>query len=116
MTDEELITAYLTATTPGAIDLETTRSLLHDDVVVHDPLMSFEGADAYVEALGQTPRGEMSSTVEYVLTGDGVAAAKVLFEAPGLTVDFAQWLWFDHGRSRRIQVIYDPRPFLEAAG
>ena len=113
----ELINRYLAVSVPGSLRLEAIRELLTDDVVIDDPMMAIEGADAFVEALSQTPSGGgMTSTVQDVVADGSVAAARVLFEAGDLVVQFAQWFWVTDGRIARIQVVYDPRPFLAAAG
>ena len=30
-----------------------------------------------------------------------------------MSVQFCQWFWLVEGKIARIQVVYDPRPFLE---
>ncbi|MCP4958808.1 MAG: nuclear transport factor 2 family protein [Actinomycetia bacterium] len=122
MDNIQLIRDYLGATVPGQIQLDKVREFLADDVKVDDPLMALEGADAFVAALASTqeaappgPEGAMSSTIQEVVGGDDIVAARVLFEVMGMTVQFSQWFWIVDGKISRIQVIYDPRPFLEMA-
>ncbi len=118
MTNTELVRDYLAVATPGRLRLDEIRSFLADDVVIEDPMMTVEGADAFVAALAQTGddgSGEMTSTVQDVVGEGDTVAARVLFEAGGRTVQFSQWFWIADGRISRIQVVYDTRPFLEMA-
>lgn len=117
MDNNELVRNYLDVAVPGRVELERLRTFLADGVTIDDPLMSIEGADAFVAALAATPTGgEMAATVQEVVGHGDVVAARVLFEAGAMTVQFSQWFWIDDGRIERIQVVYDPRPFLAAAG
>ena len=118
MDDVKLVRNYLEATTPGRIDFDRTRKYLFDDVSVIDPLMSVDGADAFVEQLrkvSETPGGEaMRTVVEAVVGADGVVAALTRFEAGDIRVTFTQWFWVADGKIRRVEVVYDPRSFLAA--
>lgn len=118
MSNNQLVRDYLAVATPGRIDLERIRSFLADDVQIEDPLMTISGADDFIEALRSTGAGSggMRSTVQDVIGDGDVIAARVLFEAGPMTVQFGQWFWIEDGKIARVQVIYDPRPFLEHAG
>ncbi len=108
-----LVRDYLAVAVPGQLQLDRLRGFLADEVTIDDPLMSIEGADAFVAALEATPTGgDQTSTVQDVVGRDDLVAARVRFEAGGLSVQFSQWFWIADGRIERIQVIYDPRPFL----
>ncbi len=123
----DVVDAYLAATRPDAIDVDAIRSVIADDITVEDPLMSSIGAEAYLTAMSQVAGagGGASSTVQHLLSGTvtgaevageaEVLAARVLFEAPGMSVQFCQWFWVAEGRISRIQVVYDPRTFLAGA-
>lgn len=115
--NRELVERYLAVATPGSLEPDRIRPFLADDVVIEDALMPNTGADAFVEALRQTPRGgDMSATVTNVIADENVASARVLFRAGELAVTFSQWFWITDGRFSRIEVVYDPRPFLTAQG
>lgn len=115
--NQELIRRYLSVASPGSLDPDSVRKFLADDVLIEDTLMPSSGADAFVAALRQVPSGEgMSASVQHVVADDRVGAARVLFQAGEMKVQFSQWFWIEDGKITRIQVIYDPRPFLEAAG
>ncbi len=113
--NRELVERYLAVATPGNLEPDRIRAFLADDVVIEDALMPTTGADDFVEALRQTPSGgDMTATVSNVVADETVAAARVLFRAGELAVTFSQWFWITNGRISRIEVIYDPRPFLAA--
>ena len=117
MDNTELVHQYLQVATPGRLELDRLRGFLADDVEIDDPLMPIRGADAFVAALAGTGSGEgMTSTVQDVVGHGDVVAARILFEAGPMTVQFCQWFWIADGRIGRIQVVYDPRPFLESSG
>lgn len=114
--NRELIRRYLEVATPGSLDPDRIREFLADDVVIDDPLMAISGADAFTDALRQVPNDEtMGSTVQHIVADDDLVAARVLFTAGEMEVQFAQWFWLDGDRITRIEVVYDPRPFLGAA-
>lgn len=56
----------------------------------------------------------MRATVQDVVGDDAVVAARVLFEMAGMSVQFSQWFWILDGKISRVQVVYDPRSFLQA--
>ncbi|MDH3680166.1 MAG: nuclear transport factor 2 family protein [Acidimicrobiia bacterium] len=119
MSNNRLVRDYLAVATPGQLDLDAIRSFLADDVQIEDPLMSISGADGFIEALrstGTESGGGMRSTVQDVVGDGDVVAARVLFEMGPMTVQFSQWFWITDGKIARVQVIYDPRAFLERAG
>lgn len=114
MTNTEIIRAYLEVAIPGQLQLDRIREFLADDVKIEDPLMSIDGADEFVGALRALDSGGgMRSTVQDVVGSDDVVSARILFEMAGTTVQFSQWFWLADGKISRVQVIYDPRPFLE---
>jgi hypothetical protein len=112
----QFVRDYLDVATPGRVQIAQIRSYLADDVSIEDPMMPIEGADAFIAALGQTGSGEgMRSTVQDVVGSDDVVAARILFEMMGRQIQFCQWFWLSDEKIQRIQVVYDPRPFLEVA-
>lgn len=118
MTNTELVRNYLAVATPGRLRLDEVRSFLADDVSIEDPMMSVEGADAFVALLAQTGgdgSGQMTSTVQDVIGDGDTVAARVLFEAGGIPIQFSQWFWIVDGRIARIEVVYDTGPFAELA-
>lgn len=113
--NRELVYRYLAVATPGNLNPDRIREFLADDVLIEDALMPSTGADAFVEALRQTPSGgDMSATVSNVVADESVAVARVLFRAGEMAATFSQWFWIENGRFSRIEVVYDPRPFLTA--
>ena len=117
MDNTDLVREYLHMATPGQLQLDRIREFLADDVKIDDPLMSIEGADAFIAALEGTGSGQgMTSTVQDVVGDGDVVAARILFETMGTAVQFCQWFWISDKKIARVQVVYDPRPFLEMGG
>ena len=113
--NRSLIERYLQVATPGNLEPDRIRAFLADDVEVDDPLMSVSGADAFIDVLRQVPASpDMGATVQDIVAGTELVAARVLFTAGPMTVQFAQWFWVDEDKITRIEVVYDTRPFLES--
>lgn len=115
----ELVRGYLDAATPGNIQFDKVRTYLADDYRVKDPLMTVQGADAFVEQLRQVSQGggpEMRTTVEAVVGADDIVVALTRFEMGPVKVTFSQWFWVKGDKIQHSEVIYDPRPFLELRG
>jgi ketosteroid isomerase-like protein len=78
--------------------------------------MSADSADDYVRQL-QAFGDELelyAKPREIVGQGDTVAAL-VDFQGPSGSIAYAQWFTFRDGKIARLEVIYDPRSFLDAA-
>lgn len=78
--------------------------------------MSANSADEYVDQLIEM--GDEMTLVAEVrsLVADGeTVAALVDFQGPTSTVSYAQWFTLADGKIARLEVIYDPRPFIEAS-
>jgi len=90
------------------------RSLLADDFVFRDPMMSASSADESVAQLKQFgDELDMRVDVTQVVGEGDVVAALVDFHGPAGPMAYSHWFTFRGGRISRLQVIYDPRPFLQ---
>ena len=78
-------------------DLDTTRSLLHDDVVFTGPLGATEGADAYIEGIQA-----MIKIVERA-------------EQPAARIPTAGWYRVRDGKIASVRAFFDPRPLTSAS-
>lgn len=106
-----LVRDYLEALHSGR--LARARELLADDLVYHDPMMTARDADdliRQVEGFGGAANTEIR---EVVGQGDVVAALTTFRPPQAPAIPFSQWFRIGDGRITSIQVIYDPRPFLE---
>ncbi|MEM7339912.1 MAG: nuclear transport factor 2 family protein [Actinomycetota bacterium] len=116
-TNTDLVRQYLAAIDPAAPDTERLATLVTADLVLVDVLMPLSGADTLLDALQGGSGMPITSTVQDVIGDDaaGTAAARVLVEVAGRAIQYLQWFWITDGRINRVEVIYDPRPFLELA-
>jgi ketosteroid isomerase-like protein len=115
-TDARAVAARaLQAWTTG--DLETTRSLLHDDVTFVGPLATVEGADDSVEGLrglAATVKGAEQHRV--IADGDDVVIIyDLITTTPAGTVPTAGWYRVRDGRIAAIRAYFDARPFTSVA-
>lgn len=114
MTNVEIVRNYLKTFFSGKIRHSAVRDWLTDDFTFRDPLMSADSATDYVRQL-QAFGDEMelqAKARQIVGTGDTVAAL-VDFAGPSGTMTYAQWFTLRDGKIARLEVIYDPRPFLD---
>lgn len=113
----DLVHRYLAAINPMAPDTEQLAAVLAGDVVIDDVLMPLSGADTFIKAISGAPGMPLTSTVQDVIGDDetGRASARVLVEVAGRSIQYQQWFWIDQNKISRIEVLYDPRPFLELA-
>ena len=76
-------------------------------------MMSADSADEYVAHLKQFgDELDMRVDVKQVVGEGDVIAALVDFHGPVGLMAYSQWFTFRGGKISRLQVIYDPRPFL----
>jgi ketosteroid isomerase-like protein len=116
MSNVEIVRDYFRRFFAGRARHSDVRGLLTDDFVLRDPLMSAESADEYVDqlkALGDEM--ELRAEVRHVVAEGDVVAALVDFAGPAGPLPYAQWFTLRDGKIARLEVVYDPRPFLEGA-
>lgn len=97
-------------------DLETTRSLLDDDVSFTGPLGATDGADAYIEGI-QGMVKIVESTEQHRVFGEGEDVCIVydlVTHAPPARVPTAGWYLVRDGRIVSIRAFFDPRPLTES--
>ncbi|NIV03649.1 MAG: hypothetical protein GWN59_03205 [Calditrichae bacterium] len=113
MSNVEIIKGYFEKFFSGKTRHSEVRELLTDDFSFRDPLMSANSADAYVEQL-KAFGDELELYAEVrELVGEGdIVAALVDFQGPEGKITYAQWFTMREGKIARLEVIYDPRPFL----
>ena len=88
--------------------------MLADDFVFSDPLMSANSADEYVNRLKSFgDEIEMRVDVKQVVGDGDVVAALVDYHGPAGPMAYSPWFAFRNGKIAELQVVYDPRPFLQ---
>jgi hypothetical protein len=113
MSNVEIIRNYFKKFFSGKARHSAVRNLLTDDFTFHDPLMTASSAEDYVQQLvGLGDELEMYAEVRAIVgEGDDVAAL-VDFSGPFGKITYAQWFQMCAGKIAKLDVIYDPRPFL----
>lgn len=116
MSATQLVRQYLDATDPADLKLDRLRELLADDFRVSDPMAGASTADEFVGQLrgfGGAPG--MKNIVEAVIgQGDRVAVLS-RFEVADKRITFSTWFRVIDDKIASVEVVYDPRPFLEMA-
>lgn len=111
----DIVRAYYEEFFSGPARHSDVRRLLTDDFVFRDPLMAADSADEYVETLRRLG-DEMDLRVKVRrIVGDGPHVAALVDLEGATPVTYSQWFTFEGDRISRLEVVYDPRPFLEAA-
>jgi ketosteroid isomerase-like protein len=113
MSNVEIVRGYLQKFFSGKVRHSAVRDLLCDDFTLRDPLMSADSADDYVaqlEALGDEM--ELRADVRRIVGEGDVVAALVDFHGPAGPMPYAHWYTLRDGKIARLEVLYDPRPFL----
>jgi hypothetical protein len=97
-------------------DLDTTRSLLSDDVTFDGPMGHTEGADAYVTGVAQM--AQMVGGVhlkKLIVDGDDVCIMYDLLSEPAGPMPTVGWYHFDGDKIDAVRAYFDPRPLTEMA-
>lgn len=114
MDNIEIIKSYFEKFFSGPARHSEVRDLLTEDFQFRDPLMSAESADDYVSQLVKLgDEMDLHAHVREIVAGGETVAALVDFEGPTGTVTYAQWFKIRNGKIAGLQVLYDPRPFLD---
>lgn len=115
MSHVDLVRGYFEKFFTGPARHTEVRALLTDDFRFRDPLMSADGADDYVAQLAALgDELEMYADVRELIGSGDVVAALVDVRGPSGPIPYAQWFTMRDGKIAALEVIYDPRPFLEA--
>lgn len=98
-------------------DLDTTRSLLADDVTFAGPLGSTEGADAYIEGIqGMVKIIERADQQEVFAEGDNVCVIyDLVTKAPRATIPTVGWYKVRAGKISSVRAFFDPRPLVSSS-
>lgn len=116
---QNLVRDFIRAISPADPQPDRIRELLAPDAQFVDSLMPpMESAEAFIAAITQAVAGggpPITSTVQDVVGDGDLVAARVLVEVAGTAIPYAQWFWLDGDRITRVEVVYDPRPYLAMA-
>lgn len=117
MSGVSIVRRYFDELFSGRFRPSAAREWLADEFTFHDPLMKADSADDYVAKLRAVAdeldlRGEL---LQVVGEGEEICAI-VSFEGPAGPMPYAHWFTLREGKIARLQVFYDPRPFLARQG
>ena len=113
---KEIASACLAAWSSG--DLETTRSLLSEEVTFAGPLGSTRGADAYIEGIkGMVKIVERADQREVFAEGDNVCIVyDLVTKTPPASIPTAGWYKVHEGKITSVRAFFDPRPLMRTEG
>jgi ketosteroid isomerase-like protein len=111
---ESVATDCLQAWTTG--DLETARSLVHDDVTFVGPLDTADGIDAYMSGLQELAKIVRGADQKKVIAaGDHVCIVYDLLVASSRPVPTAAWYHVRDGKIASVSAFFDARSFPDTA-
>ncbi|MBD3225581.1 MAG: hypothetical protein GF313_12705 [Caldithrix sp.] len=114
MTNKEIIQTYFVRFFSGKARHTQVREFLTDDFTFRGPLMSANNADEYIDRLSQMgDELEIYADVCNIVAEGHAVAALVDFHGPVGNMRYAQWFTMRDGKIAELEVIYDPRPFLQ---
>lgn len=114
MDNQTLIKEYFQRFFSGPAHPSDMREYLTEDFIFRGPLMSAESAADYIQQLeAYGDEFEIYAKVRKIIEQGDTVAALVDFQGPGGVIRYAQWFDLRDGKICRLEVIYDPRPFLE---
>ena len=117
MSNIDIIKSYFETFFSGIAQHTGVRSWLTDDFSFHGPLMSANSADQYIRQLSKFgDEIEMVARVRHIVADKHTVAALVDFRGPSGVIPYAQWFTMREGKIARLDVIYNPRYFLEIDG
>lgn len=98
-------------------DLDTTRSLLAEDVTFDGPLGSTRGADAYIEGIkGMVRIVERVDQHEVFADGGNVCIIyDLVTKTPPARIPTAGWYRVQDGMVTSVKAFFDPRPLMPAS-
>jgi hypothetical protein len=115
MTNAEIINGYFGHFFAGKARHSEVRQLLTEDFKFRDPLMSADSAEDYVnqfKSFGDVL--DMRANIKAIIGEGDIVAALVDFDEPAGKMPYSQWFTFRNAKIAGLQVIYDPRPFMES--
>ncbi|MFC0622718.1 nuclear transport factor 2 family protein [Kribbella deserti] len=101
---------YVDSWTTG--DLETTRSLLHDDVRFVGPLGTAEGIADCLKGLEGLVKVVKSADRKHAFADGDDACVIYDLNTEGATLPTSGWFKVRDGRISAIRVFFDPRPLF----
>jgi len=117
MSNVGIVRAYFEKFFSGVARHSEVRSLLTDDFSFCDPLMSADSAEDYVHQLmGLGDDLELHAEVRHLIGDGNEVAALVDFQGPSGPITYAQWFTMREGKIAKLEVVYDPRSFLNMDG
>jgi ketosteroid isomerase-like protein len=113
MSNVEVITEYFKTFFSGKGRQTEVRNFLTEDFTFRGPLMSASSADDYVNQLAAMgDEIELYATVRELVADGDIVAALVDFQGPDGPITYTQWFTLRDEKIARLEVVYDPRPFL----
>ncbi|MCP5098285.1 MAG: nuclear transport factor 2 family protein [Chloroflexi bacterium] len=111
---EAVVTQYLAAFFAERIEHVAIRDLLADDFTFQGPLMTADSADDYIQklqAFGED--AAMQADIHGMWETETAVVVRYDFLIPSGKVPASEWYQVQDGKITNIQLICDPRPFLE---
>lgn len=116
MDNEAVVREYFSKFFSGTARHSLVRDYLMDDFNFQGPMMEAHSAQEYIGQLqSMGDEFEMHAHVRKAISQGDSVAVLVDFQGPRGPMTSAQWFELREGKICRLEVIYDPRPFLQGS-
>ena len=114
MDNKAVVREYFSKFFSGKARHSLVRDYLTEDFHFQGPMMEAHSAQEYIGQLqSMGDEFEMHADVRKAISQDDSAAVLVDFQGPRGPMTYAQWFELREGRVCCLEVIYNPRPFLQ---
>lgn len=113
MENINLIREYFEKFFSGRARISELREYLREDFSFQGPLMAADSRAEYLAQLTQFgDEMELQAGIREIIAQGDAVAALVDYQGPRGPITYAQWFEIRDGKISRLEVVYDPRPFL----
>ena len=110
----DIIQDYFNCFFSGSARHSDVRDYLTEDFIFRGPLMAADSAEEYIRQLqAYGDNFEMHAEVRKLVSQGDTVAALVEFQGPAGPMTYVEWFTLREGQICRLEVVYDPRPFLQ---
>jgi len=112
--NEQIVKQYFELFFSENVKYDKIRTLLADDFHFTGPLLRANSADEYINILKNVGAGNLSANINSILSNENEVAVFYNMITPFGEVKTVEWFLFENNKIKSIELLNDPRKFLEA--